>query len=367
MPMDSKGSEMISIQGRAIGPNAPPFVIAEMSGNHNGSLDRALALVEAAAQAGADALKIQTYTADTMTIDLAEREFFIENPDSLWRGESLYQLYEKAHTPWAWHAPIFERCWELGLIGFSSPFDATAVDFLESLSVPAYKIASFEILDLPLIRKAASTGKPLIMSTGMATELEIGDAVQAARQAGCRDLILLKCTSSYPADPAESNLRTIPYLRDRFGVQVGLSDHTPGNGAAIASVALGATVIEKHFTLARADGGVDSAFSLEPSELAELVQASQTARQAMGTIYLGPSAIERASLQFRRTLYVVADIAEGELFTPQNVRAIRPGLGLPPKHYDAILGQRATCAILRGTALTWEMLPALPEINSVIP
>lgn len=346
----------ILIQGRPIGSNHPPFIIAELSGNHNQSLERALAIVEAVAATGADALKLQTYTADTMTLNLTHGEFFIQDANSLWQGESLYQLYEKAHTPWEWHAPIMRRCHELGLICFSSPFDATAVDFLESLQVPAYKIASFEILDLPLIRKAASTGKPLIMSTGMATESEIDDAVTTARNAGCTQLILLKCTSSYPAQPAESHLRTIPYLKERFGVPVGLSDHTPGLGAAIAAVALGATVIEKHVTLSRADGGVDAAFSLEPPELKQLVQETSMARQALGSVVLGPSEREKASLQFRRTLYVVQDMQAGEIFTADNVRAIRPGVGLPPKYYEAILGQRASVPISRGTALCWDLI-----------
>jgi pseudaminic acid synthase len=352
----SMNKPLIHIHNRPVGAGEPPLIIAEMSGNHNGSLVRALEIVDAAAKAGADALKLQTYTADTMTLDLAEREFFIENPNSLWQGESLYRLYQKAHTPWDWHAPIMERCRELGMLCFSSPFDATAIDFLEELNAPAYKIASFEILDLALIRKAATTGKPLILSTGMATETEISEALNAAREGGCRDLILLKCTSSYPADPAESHLRTIPYLQERFQVQVGLSDHTPGIGAAIAAVALGATVIEKHFTLSRADGGVDSAFSLEPSELAQLVRECRIAGQALGGVQLGPCAHEQASLQFRRTLYVVEEMAAGELFTERNVRAIRPGLGLPPKHYEAILGQRASQAISKGTALRWEYI-----------
>lgn len=346
----------IVIQNRPIGPNHRPFIIAELSGNHNQSLERALAIVDAVAAAGADALKLQTYTADTMTLDLAEREFFIEDPKSLWQGESLYQLYEKAHTPWGWHEPIMRRCRELGLICFSSPFDETAVDFLEELQAPAYKIASFEILDLPLIKKAASTGKPLIMSTGMATEAEIDDAVTAARNAGCEQLILLKCTSSYPADPAESHLRSIPYLQNRFGTQVGLSDHTPGLGASIAAVALGATVIEKHVTLSRDDGGVDAAFSLEPLELKQLVQEAAIAHQALGSVYLGPSQREQASLQFRRTLYVVEDMQPGDTFNAQNMRAIRPGLGLSPKFYETILGQKANAPITRGTALRWDLI-----------
>ncbi len=348
----------VTIQGRAIGPSHEPFVIAEMSGNHNQSLERALAIVDAAAGAGASAMKLQTYTADTMTLNLNEREFLIGDAKSLWKGESLYNLYEKAHTPWDWHEPIMRRCRELGLICFSSPFDDSAVDFLERLEVPAYKIASFEILDLPLIRKAAATGKPLILSTGMATEAEIQDAVNAAKEVGCQQYVLLKCTSSYPADPAESNLNTIPYLCDRFATQVGLSDHTPGIGAAVAAVALGASVIEKHVTLSRAEGGVDAAFSLEPLELKQLVREVNLAHQALGKVFLGPSPREEASLQFRRTLYVVEDMRAGEAFSPENVRAIRPGLGLSPKHYEAILGQKAKRDIARGTALQWELMDA---------
>ncbi len=345
-----------SIQNRPIGPEHPPFIIAEMSGNHNQSLERALAIVEAAAAAGADALKIQTYTADTMTIDKGEGEFFIENPESLWKGESLYALYQKAHTPWDWHEPIFKRCRELGLIGFSSPFDPTAVDFLESLDAPLYKIASFELVDLPLIRKVAATGKPLIMSTGMATVAEIQEAVQAAREAGCEHLIMLKCTSSYPADPAESNLRTIPHLSQLFDVPVGLSDHTLGIGAAVAATALGAVAIEKHFTLCRADGGVDSAFSLEPAELKQLVEATRTAHAALGRVHYGLTGKERQNRVFRRSIYVTESMQAGETFTERNVRIIRPGYGLPPKFYTDVIGKKASRPISRGTALNWELI-----------
>lgn len=347
------------IQGRQVGPAHPPFIIAEMSGNHNGSLEKALALVDAAAEAGADALKIQTYTADTMTLDISEGEFFIEDPSSLWKGESLYNLYQKAHTPWDWHKPIFDRCREKGIIGFSSPFDATAVDFLQELNVPAFKIASFEIVDIPLIRKVAATGKPMIMSTGMATEQEIGEAVEAARSANCGPLILLKCTSSYPADPKDSNLRTIPYIQEKFGVYTGLSDHTLGTAAAVTSVALGAVAIEKHFTLSRAEGGVDSAFSLEPDELTRLVEETRLAHRALGAVALGPAEGERKSLVFRRSLYATADIQPGEILTEQNIRAIRPGLGLPPKHWNAVLGQKAKVKIARGTALNWNLIEVL--------
>ncbi len=341
---------------RDVGIGQVPFVIAEMSGNHNGSLERALQIVEAAAKAGAHALKIQTYTADTMTIDLAEREFFISDPNSLWKGESLYQLYRKAHTPWEWHETIFKCARELGMVAFSSPFDATAVDFLEKLDAPCYKIASFENVDLPLIRQAAATGKPLIISTGMATLEEIGEAVQAARGAGCRDLVLLKCTSTYPANPENSHLHTIPELRKHFGCEVGLSDHTLGIGVAVASVALGATVIEKHFTLDRADGGVDSAFSLDPAELRALVEETGRARQALGEVRYGPSPAEQQSLQFRRSLYITRDMSAGEVLTRENLRAIRPGLGLPPKHLETLLGKSVVRAVKRGTPMSWDLV-----------
>lgn len=286
-------SSEIRIANRPIGRNYAPFVIAEMSGNHNQSLERALRIVEEAAKAGAHALKLQTYTADTMTLDLAVREFYISDPASLWYGKSLYQLYQEAHTPWEWHEPIFTRARELGLIAFSTPFDESAVDFLEELDVPAYKIASFENIDLPLIRKVATTGKPMIISTGMATTAELEETVHAAREAGCRDLILLKCTSAYPANPEDSNLLTLPHMRERFGCEVGLSDHTQGIGAAVVAVALGATVIEKHFTISRSDGGVDSAFSLEPQELASLLAETKRAWQSLGRVSYGPSEEEK--------------------------------------------------------------------------
>lgn len=341
---------------RQIGPDHAPFIIAEMSGNHNQSLERALAIVEAAAAAGAHALKLQTYTADTMTLDIEEREFYIADPNSLWQGASLHKLYEEAHTPWEWHKPIFDRCRELGMIGFSTPFDETAVDFLESLDVPMYKIASFENTDLPLIRKVAATGKPLIISTGMATVAELDETVRAAREGGCKDLVLLKCTSTYPATPENSNLVTIPHLKSLFNVQVGLSDHTMGVGVSVASVALGATVIEKHFTLRRADGGVDSAFSLEPEEFQALVIETERAWQGLGQVSYGATAKEKASLQFRRSLYVAEDIRAGESFTVQNLRAIRPGLGLPPKHLDMLLGKTVKRDVVKGTPVTWDLI-----------
>ncbi len=358
----------IKIADKLIGEGHAPFIIAEMSGNHNQSLERALAIVDAAAKAGADAVKIQTYTADTMTLNLNEGDFVINDPKSLWKGESLYQLYEKAHTPWEWHEPIMKRCEEQGLICFSAPFDATAVDFLETLNVPAYKIASFENTDIPLIKKAASTGKPLIISTGMATEEELRESVDAARLAGCKDLILLKCTSSYPASPLNSNLNTIPAFQEQFAyddlnLQAGLSDHTLGTGAAIASIALGARVIEKHFTLARADGGVDSAFSLEPDELASLVRDSKIAHEALGTVFFGPTEAEKPMLQFRRSLYVAEDVEAGELFTEENLRAVRPGKGLPPKFYERLLGQVVSKAIKRGRPMAWDFVKNADELK----
>ena len=344
------------IDSRRIGAGEPPFIIAEMSGNHNQSLDRALAIVEAAAAAGAHGLKLQTYTADTMTLNLSHGEFFIKDPKSLWEGRSLYDLYEEAYTPWDWHKPIFDRARELGLIAFSTPFDATSVDFLESLAVPCYKIASFEIIDLPLIKRVAETGKPMIVSTGMASIAEIDDAVRTARENGCNDLILLKCTSNYPASPENSNLVTLPHLKDLFGVQVGLSDHTLGVGVAIASVALGATVIEKHFTLDRSDGGVDAEFSLEPDELKQLVVETERAALALGTINYGPTESEKSSLQYRRSLYITKDLQPGDRLSADNMRSIRPGHGLSPKYFSLLLGKQVNKAILRGVPVSFEML-----------
>jgi len=346
----------ITIGERIIGTEAPPFIIAEMSGNHNQSLERALAIVDAAAEAGAHALKLQTYTPDTMTLDIDEGEFHIGDPESLWQGNSLYKLYQQAYTPWEWHKPIFERCRQRGLLCFSTPFDETAVDFLESLEVPCYKIASFENTDLPLIRKVASTGKPMIISTGMASVAELDETVRTAQQAGCAGVILLKCTSTYPATPENTNLRTIPHLRQLFGCETGISDHTMGTGVAVAAVPLGATVIEKHFTLSRADGGVDSAFSLEPHEMRMLAEESLRAWQALGTIIYGATEKETPSLAHRRSLYVVRDIAKGEAFTPENLRAIRPGLGLPPKYLDLFMGMKATRDVKRGTPICWDFL-----------
>ncbi|HZW26150.1 MAG TPA: pseudaminic acid synthase [Gallionella sp.] len=346
----------MKIANKFIGIGHPPFVIAEMSGNHNQSLERALEIVEAAAGTGAHALKIQTYTPDTMTLDLDEREFHISDPDSQWAGTSLYKLYGEAYTPWEWHKPIFDRARELGIIPFSTPFDDTAVDFLESLDVPCYKIASFENTDLPLIRRVAATGKPLIISTGMATVAELDETVRAAREAGCKDLILLKCTSTYPATAANTNILTIPHLRELFGCEVGLSDHTMGVGVSVASVALGATVIEKHLTLNRVDGGVDSSFSMEPVELAQLVVETERAWQALGHVSYGPTAAEKKSLQFRRSLYVVKDLKAGDVLTRENVRAIRPGLGLPTKYFEVLLGRSVKHDVKCGTPLAWKML-----------
>ena len=344
------------IGNRKIGLDAAPLVIAEMSGNHNQSLERALAIVEAAAAAGAHALKLQTYTADTMTLDLADGEFRIGDAGSLWHGQNLHALYGQAYTPWEWHAPIMRRANALGMLCFSSPFDDSAVDFLESLDVPAYKIASFENVHLPLIRKVAATGKPMIISTGMATLEEIDEAVATAREAGCRDLVLLKCTSTYPATPENTNVLTIPDLRRRFGCEVGLSDHTMGVGASVAAVAHGATVLEKHFTLARADGGVDSAFSLEPEELRSLVVESERAWQSLGGVSYGPTEAERKSLQFRRSIYIAQDLREGEVLTKENLRCIRPGLGLPPKFYDTLLGRRVIRDVKKGTPMSWDLV-----------
>jgi pseudaminic acid synthase len=339
-----------------IGTSHQPFIIAEMSGNHNQSLERALEIVDCVAKTGAHALKIQTYTPDTMTIDLDEREFHIGDPESLWSGTSLYKLYGQAYTPWEWHKPIFDRAKDQGLIAFSTPFDDTAVDFLESLEVPCYKIASFENADLPLIRRVASTGKPLIISTGMASIAELDETVSAAREVGCKDLVLLKCTSTYPASAANTNILTIPHMRDLYGCEVGLSDHTMGVGVSIASVALGATVIEKHFTINRADGGVDSTFSMEPSEMGQLVIETKRAWQAIGKISYGATEAEKKSSVFRRSLYFVKDIKAGDLITKDNVRSIRPGLGISTKYLTIILGKRVGSDVSRGTPVSWALL-----------
>jgi pseudaminic acid synthase len=346
----------IKIAGRPIGSDHPPFVIAEMSGNHNQDLNRALQIVEAAAKAGAHAIKLQTYTADTMTLDKRGGSFNINDDKSLWSGKNLHDLYKLAYTPWEWHKPIMELAQKLGLICFSSPFDETAVDFLVGLNAPAFKIASFENNHLPLIAKAASTGKPLIISTGMASLGELELAVNTARDAGCNEIILLKCTSTYPASPENTNIRTISHLRNLFHTEVGLSDHTMGLGVAVASVALGASVIEKHFTLARKDGGIDSAFSLEPQEMANLVVESERAWQALGTVRYGPTEAERKSLVFRRSIYVAHDINEGDLFTKENIRIVRPGDGAHPQLYNQLIGRKAKRKLKSGTPLNLDQL-----------
>jgi N-acetylneuraminate synthase len=344
------------IAKREIGRHAPPFVIAEMSGNHNQSLERALLLVEAASASGAHALKLQTYTADTMTLAIHEGDFFISDDASPWKGRSLHDLYKVAHTPWEWHGRIIERARELGVLCFSTPFDESAVDFLETLDVPAYKIASFENVHLPLIRKVAATGKPMLISTGMATLAEIDEAVRTARGSGCRDLVLLKCTSTYPATPENSNVLSVPHLRETFGCEVGLSDHTMGVGASVAAVAHGATVIEKHFTLRRADGGVDSAFSMEPEELTALVVETRRAWESLGRVSYGPSPVEESSLIFRRSVYVAQDVRAGDVLTANNLRCVRPGMGLSPRYYDVLIGRRVGRNVKKGTPMTWDLL-----------
>ena len=346
----------IRLEKRTIGSNERPFIIAEMSGNHNQSLDRALQIVEEAAKAGADAVKLQTYTPDTMTIDVDGGLFSIDDKDSLWYGKNLYELYGLAHTPWDWHKPIFEKARELGMMPFSTPFDDTSVDFLEELGVSAYKMASFENTDWPLLKKVAQTGKPVIMSTGAATLADIDQSVEVLRENGCEDLVLLKCTSTYPATPENTNLFTIPSMREIFNCHIGLSDHTLGIGAAVASVALGARVIEKHFTLSRADGGTDAAFSIEPDELKSLVEETERAWQALGRVQYGIQKAEENSLRYKRSVYVVEDLKEGELFTKENLRVIRPGDGLAPKYYEKILGRRAPRSIKRATPMSWDLL-----------
>jgi pseudaminic acid synthase len=339
-----------------IGSGNPPFIIAEMSGNHNQSLDRALAIVDAAAKSGAHALKIQTYTADTMTIEVNKGDFLVSAPDSLWQGNSLYKLYQQAYTPWEWHKPILERCHQLGIIGFSTPFDDSAVDFLEELKVPCYKIASFENIDLALIRKVASTKKPLIISTGLASVAEISEAVSCAREAGCQDLALLKCTSAYPASAKDANILTIPHMKSLFDCEVGLSDHTDGIGVAVASIALGGCLVEKHFTLNRNDGGVDSAFSIEPDELFNLVKECKRAWEALGTVSYSISASEKNSVTFRRSLYIVRNLNAGERLSHENLRSIRPGYGLAPKYLDVLIGKRINKDIMQGTPMSWDLL-----------
>lgn len=341
----------IAVDNFVISKNNKPFIIAEMSGNHNQSLDRALAIVDAAAQAGAHAIKLQTYTADTMTIKGAYK---IKDENSLWHDRELYDLYKEAYTPWEWHKPIFDRAKSLGMLAFSSPFDETAVDFLESLNVPCYKIASFENTDWPLLKKVAATSKPIIMSTGVSNLGDIADAVDILKQCGCKDLILLKCTSTYPATPENTNILTIPHMSTMFDCPVGLSDHTMGIGVSIAAIALGARVIEKHFTLKRADGGVDAAFSLEVAELKSLVIESERAFQALGKVFYGIQKSEEKSKLFKRSIYIVKDIAVGQPFNKNNIKVIRPGLGLAPKYYEEVLSKLSTKDLTAGTPLSWE-------------
>ena len=339
-----------------IGAGKRPYIVAEVSGNHNGSLDTALEIVDRVADAGVHAVKLQTYTADTMTVDVKHERFRISSGHDLWGGEYLYQLFERAHTPWEWHEAIFERARERGIAAFSSPFDRTAIELLEKLDAPMYKIASSEITDLPLVRMAASTGKPMIISTGMASVQEIAAAVEAAQGAGCTDLVVLSCTASYPAPPEETNLRRIPVLAETFRVPVGLSDHTLGIGVPIASVAFGACLIEKHVTLDRGDKGVDSAFSLEPHEFATLVVESERAWQALGTTRIGPTEAEKEGLRFRRSLYVVADVKAGDVATEENVRSIRPTGGLPSDAINVVLGRTFRADAAKGTPLTWDLI-----------
>lgn len=347
-------SREISIAGRAIGPDHPPYVICELSANHNGRLDNALRLIEAGAKAGADAIKIQSYTADTITLNSDANEFIVKG--GLWDGRRLYDLYSEAHTPWEWHGALFEHARKLGVTMFSTPFDSTAVDLLEDLKAPAYKIASFEAVDLPLIRYVAATGKPMIISTGMADRDEIAESVETAREAGCKELALLHCVSGYPAPAADYNLNTIPDMARTFSTVVGLSDHTLDNATAVASVALGASLIEKHFTLDRNGGGPDDSFSLEPVEFAALCRDARTAWEAVGRVDYGLKSCERGNVQFRRSLYFVRDLAAGEPITAEAVRSVRPGFGLPPKWLDTIVGRRVTRAVSRHTPVSEDLL-----------
>jgi pseudaminic acid synthase len=346
----------IKIGGYSIGIDKPPMIIAEMSGNHNQSLDKALELIDMVAESGAHALKIQTYTPDTLTIDISQGEFLIDDPKSLWFGRNLYELYQEAHTPWEWHEAIFERAKKKNILCFSTPFDDSAVDFLEKFDVPAYKIASFENNHLPLLKKVAKTGKPVILSTGISTLSNLEDAVSTLRQNGCRDIILLKCTSTYPATPENSNLKTIPHLSELFNCHVGLSDHTLGTGVSVASVALGARIIEKHFTLNRLEGGVDAAFSMEPNEFKLLVEETHRAYLSLGTVQYGIQQAELKSINFKRSVYIVADMKKGEKFTKDNIRIIRPGLGLEPKLYEIVIGRVVNIDVKRGTPLSLNLI-----------
>lgn len=355
-PMPTTPSRSLTVAQHRIGQDHRPFVVAEMSGNHNGDLGRALAIVDMIAESGAQSVKLQTYRADTITIDADGPAFRVSEGHELWGGKNLYQLYEEAHTPWEWHAPIFERAREHGLVPFSSPFDDTAVDLLEDLDAPLYKIASLEIGDIPLLRRVARTGKPVVLSTGAANISDVDLAVRTIRAEGNDQIVVLGCTSSYPAPPAESNLRTIPVLRDTFDVVAGLSDHTMGIGVAVAAVALGAAVVEKHVTLARSDGGVDSDFSLEPQELAALAAETERAWLALGSVHVGPTAGEAESRRLRRSLFVVEDVRAGDEVTSANVRSIRPAGGLEPVHLDTVLGRTFSTDVVRGTPLTWDLV-----------
>lgn len=346
---------MFKIGGIEVGKSHQPLIVAEISGNHRGSLEQALILLEKAKAAGIRAIKLQTYTPDTITLNIPSQDFLIQDASSIWHGRTLYDLYQEAYTPWEWHAPIFKRCQELGLEAFSTPFDETAVDFLETLNVPCYKIASLEIIDLPLIRKAASTKKPLIISTGGATEAEIDAAVRTARSAGCSDLILLKCTTAYPALPSDSHLSTIPDMEKRFGTLVGLSDHTLDLAVPIAGVALGACLIEKHFTLSRKEGGVDAAFSLEPEEFTILIRETKVAWEALGEVQYAPLPSEKLSLSLRPSLYFITDLPAGTVVTAEHIRSLRPAKGLPPQETDQVIGSKLKEPVKRGTPVSWNV------------
>ncbi len=353
--MMNKGPE-VYIAERKIATTEAPFVIAELSGNHSQSLEVAIEMIEQAAKAGVDAIKLQTYTADTMTLDCDHKDFQILEGDSLWQGNSLHKLYQKAYTPWEWHETLFDKARSLGLIAFSSPFDISAVDFLEKLDVPCYKIASFENNDIPLIAHIAKTGKPVIISTGMASLTEISEAIDCLKENGCSQIVLLKCTSAYPALPSQANLSTIPHLRSTFGCEVGISDHSLGIGVSIAGVALGASVIEKHFVLSRDDGGVDAAFSLEPTEFKCLVNESKSAAQSIGEVLYGGDSTEQNSKKYRRSIYIAQDLKSGQKLTVDNIKVVRPGFGLAPKFYTQVLGQTINQDLNKGTPLSWELL-----------
>ena len=352
--IEAKMKPFITIDGRKVGPDFPPYIIAELSANHNGDINRAFQIMEEAKKAGADAIKLQTYTHETITMDCDSEEFQIQG--GLWDGQTLYELYKGAHMPWEWHKPLFEKAQELGITIFSSPFDFSAVELLEELDAPAYKIASFEVIDLPLIKRVAQTGKPMIISTGMANQEEIAEAIKTAKDNGCQELVVLHCVSGYPAPADQYNLRTIADIAERFDVLSGLSDHTIDNATAVTSIALGACLIEKHVTMDRNGGGADDSFSLEPLELQALCKDTKTAWQALGKVNYERTEAEKGNVKFRRSLYVVKDVAEGEIFTPENVRSIRPGFGLAPKFYDEVIGSVAKQDIPRGTALEKEHL-----------